>query len=48
MLNQCSQGDRVTLAGIVHDDEPIRSPIGYEQLCGFPREQVYEILGCGG
>jgi hypothetical protein len=46
MLNQCSQGDRVTLAGVVDDDEPIRLPIGCRQLSGFPGEQLDEILGC--
>jgi hypothetical protein len=48
MFNQSSQGDPVTLAGIVHDDDPIRSPIDCGQLSGFPGEQVDEILGCGG
>ncbi len=48
MLNQRSQGDGVTLAGVVDDDEPIRSPIACRQLSGFPGEQVDEILGCSG
>ena len=48
MLNQCSQGDGVTLAGVVDDDEPIRSLIGSRELSGFPGEQVDEVLGCSG
>ncbi len=48
MLSQCSPGNGVTLAGVVDDDEPIRSPIGCRQLSGFPGEQVDEILGCSG
>ena len=48
MLNQCSQGDGVTLAGLVDDDEPIRSSIARGQLSGLPGEQVDEILGCSG
>jgi hypothetical protein len=48
MFNQSSQGDRVTLAGLVDDDEPIRSRIGCRQLCSFPGKQVDEILGCNG
>jgi hypothetical protein len=48
MLNQRSQGDGVTLAGVADDDESIPSPIGCRQLSGFPGEQIDEILGCNG
>jgi hypothetical protein len=46
ILNQCSQGDGLTLAGIVDNDELI--PYCETALSGFAGEQVDEILGCNG
>jgi hypothetical protein len=46
MLNPCSQGDGVTLAGVVDNDEPIS--YCETALSGFAGKQVNEILGCNG
>jgi hypothetical protein len=46
MLNPCSQGDGVTLAGVVDNDEPIS--YCETALSGFAGKQVNEILGRNG